>query len=81
MMGFLICGTSTMAVRLSYIDFAADDRLYARLLSCHVEIDSTIHCTMVGNGEAIHAQFLCPGNKLGNAAIFSLLSSYMEVLV
>ncbi len=52
---------------MSYVDFAPDDWLYSRLLSRQIEINDPVHCTMVGDSEAIHAQFLCPGNKLGNA--------------
>ncbi len=57
-----------MAICLSYIDFAADNGFYPCFFSCHVEIDSTIHCPMVSNGKAIHAQFLGFGNKLWNTA-------------
>jgi len=40
---------------LSYVDFTADDRLCPRLLGRHVEINNPVHCTMVGDSEAIHA--------------------------
>lgn len=57
-----------MAVCLSHIDLAADNRFYSCFFSCQVEIDDTIHYTVVSNCKAIHAQFLGFGNKLWNTA-------------
>jgi hypothetical protein len=68
MKGIFMTGVSIVAIVFGDIDFTANDWLYPRFFSCQVEINNTIHSTMVGNGKAIHAQFLSPGNKLGNAA-------------
>jgi len=59
---------STMAVGLSYINFATNNWLYSCFLSCSIKIKDAIHGAVVGNGEAIHAQFLSLTYKLGNAA-------------
>ena len=56
------------AIGLGDIDFAADDRFYASFLSCYIEIDDAVHVAVVSDSKAIHAQFLGPGDKLGDAA-------------
>jgi hypothetical protein len=52
------------AIGLGDIDFAADDGFYACFLSCHIEIDDAIHGAVVGDRQAVHAQFLGSGNEL-----------------
>ncbi len=63
-----IAGTSTVAVCFSYIDFAANNRLYARGLGLCVEIDDTVHASMVRDRKAAHTQVFGFGNKVRNAA-------------
>jgi len=59
---------SAVAVRLSHIDFTANDWFYPCLSSCDIKVDNAVHSTMVSDGEAMHAQFFGPGNKPRNAA-------------
>lgn len=57
-----------MAICLSDINLTADNWLYPRLLSRQIKIKDTIHCTMISDSKAIHAQFLSLGNKFWNTA-------------
>jgi len=68
MIRILVAGTSTVAICLGYIDFAANNRFYARRLGLCVEIDDTVHASVVGDGKAVHAQVFGFGNELRNAA-------------
>ena len=68
MMEGLATWLPSTAIGLGDIDFAADDRFYASFLSCYIEIDDAVHVAVVSDSKAIHAQFLGPGDKLGDAA-------------
>ena len=57
-----------LAIRLCHVDFTANDWFYSCFFGCQIEIDNAIHGAVIGDSEAIHAQFLGPGKKLGNAA-------------
>jgi hypothetical protein len=52
------------AVSLGNIDLAADDWPYASLPGGHIEIDDAVHGTVVGNSQAVHAQFPGSGDEL-----------------
>lgn len=68
MIGALIFRVTAMTISLSYIYFTANDWLYACFFGCHVEVDDAVHCAVVSNGKAVHAQFFGSGNKLRNTA-------------
>jgi len=57
-----------MAICLSYINFTANDWLYPCFLSRQIKINDAIHCTMVSNSKAVHAQFFGLDNKLWDTA-------------
>ena len=46
------------------IDFTADDRLDAGFFGCLVELDDAVHHAVVGNRQAVHAQFFGSGDEL-----------------
>jgi len=56
-----------MAPPLGHVDLASDQRLDACLLAGLVEGDGPGHHAMVGHGQGRHAQFLGPGDHLGDA--------------
>ena len=45
---------------LCHIDLTADDRLYTCIQSRFVKFNSTIHSTMVCDGDTVHTKFLYP---------------------
>ncbi|MBA7656031.1 hypothetical protein ES703_63944 [subsurface metagenome] len=59
--------TAETAVR-SDINLTTNDRLYAYLPGCQVELDGTIHNPVVGYRQAVHSQLFGSVNQLRNAA-------------
>ena len=67
-MVIFVSWVSAMAIGLGDIDFAANDWFYPCFLSRHIKINNAIHGAMVGDSQAVHAQFFGAGNKMGDAA-------------
>jgi hypothetical protein len=63
-----ILGTTAEVAVLGYISLAADDGLYACFLGCQVELNSTIHYSVVGYRQAIHSHLSGSFNQLRDAA-------------
>ena len=78
MIWFSVFGVSIVAISLGNIYFASKDRFNASFFSCSVKIDNAIHHSMVGDGQAIHAQFFSLGDEERNMthavkeAVFSM---------
>ena len=59
---------STTAISVGDVDFAANNWFYTCFLGGYIKINDAIHGTVVSDSQAVHAQFLGPGNKLRYAA-------------
>jgi hypothetical protein len=57
-----------VAAKWRYIKLTAKDWLYPGLPGSEIEIDYPIHCAVIGDGQAIHSQFLGPGDELRDGA-------------
>ena len=64
----IVAGTVDLCAFLTHprskINLAADDGMDALCLCLFVEPDSTIHNTVIGDGDRIHPQFLCAAYEL-----------------
>ena len=63
-----VAGVTTETTVGSDINLATNDRLYAYLPGCQVELDGTIHNPVVGYCQTVHTQLLGSVNQLRNAA-------------
>ncbi len=63
-----IGGGTPLMVAGGHIDFTADNGFYSSLFGCPVKLDNPIKDAVVGNGQAIHAEFFSPGNQSGYIA-------------
>ena len=68
MIGAFAGGIAADAICLGDVDLAAYYGLDPFVSGRRVEIDDAIHGAVVGDGQAVHAQLLRSGDKLGNAA-------------
>jgi hypothetical protein len=59
---------STTAIGLCYVYFTANDWFYTCFPGRYIKIDDAIHCAVVSDSKAVHAQLFGPGNKLRDAA-------------
>ncbi|MEA2121646.1 MAG: hypothetical protein EGMGGAKC_00971 [Dehalococcoides mccartyi] len=63
-----ICRCFGGTVTICQIEFAAQYRFYTCFFGLFVKTGNTVHSTMVGNSQRLHAKFFGTGYQLGDTA-------------
>ena len=68
MIGAALCAALVQPAAVGHVDLAADDGFDTRFLARRVEIDHPVKCSVVGDGQGIHAKLSSLGHQVWNAA-------------